>query len=88
MAVPFFSLLMWPEFSLKLPMGDVPGAVAKLRKMPLAVVQGMQAELLKHACWFDYYSSDPTCSPYQGLLQMLKSQASAPWEAREKDLTL
>ena len=24
---------------------------------------------LPEACWFDYYSNDPTCSPYQGLLR-------------------
>ena len=81
MAVPFFSLLKWSEFSLKLPMGDVAGAVAKLRAMPSERVQGMQQALLRHACWFDYYSNDPKCSPYQGLLRVLKSQESAPWEA-------
>ncbi|CAJ1415357.1 unnamed protein product [Effrenium voratum] len=73
MLVPF-GFLPWHEFSLKLPMGDLAGAVARLRSLPLAKVQDMQEQLLAHACWFDYYSHDPRCSPYQGLLKVLQAQ--------------
>lgn len=35
------------------------------------------------ACWFDYYSKDPTCSPYQGVLRAwcpdLECECSIMW---------
>ncbi|CAL1166918.1 unnamed protein product [Cladocopium goreaui] len=86
MIVPFFSFVPWPEFSLKVPMGDVAGAVSRLRSMPSATLKRMQESLHANACWFDYYSNDPTCSPYQGLLRVLQMQRSTPWEIRPAPL--
>eukprot|EP00434_Breviolum_minutum_P009402 symbB.v1.2.008280.t1/scaffold519.1/size192877/8 len=45
MVVPFSSFFPWPEVSLKLPMGDVPGAVSRLRSMSLAELKQMQERL-------------------------------------------
>ena len=74
MALPF-SFLPWSDFSLRHPMGDVPGVVSRLRSMPMSELKHMQSQLFQHSCWFDYYSNDPTCSPYQGLLKMIQMQA-------------
>ncbi|CAE7312523.1 GUT1 [Symbiodinium natans] len=87
MVVPFQGFLPWPDFSIKLPMDDVGRAVRLLRTMPAARVDQMQESLWENACWFDYYSSDPACSPYEGVLRVLEMQQEKPrWEIRQLPL--
>ncbi|CAE6940996.1 Mgat1 [Symbiodinium sp. CCMP2456] len=78
MVVPFQAFLPWPDFSMKLPMDDVARAVHLLRAMPSARIAQMQESLLENACWFDYYSQDPSCSPYEGVLRVLEMQQDRP----------
>ncbi|CAE7770600.1 GUT1 [Symbiodinium sp. KB8] len=78
MVVPFQAFLPWPDFSMKLPMDDVARAVHLLRAMPSARMAQMQESLLENACWFDYYSQDPSCSPYEGVLRVLEMQQDRP----------
>ncbi|CAD7944983.1 unnamed protein product [Amoebophrya sp. A120] len=35
-------------------------------------VRGMHEKLEKFSCWIDYYSEDPNCSPYEGMLRQLR----------------
>jgi len=84
MVVPFQAFVPWPDFSIKLPMGDVARAVGLLRALPMAKVTQMQDSLMANACWFNYYSNDPACSPYEGVLKVLDLQRPrAEWEIRQ-----
>lgn len=42
----------------------------------------MQSQLRDKSCWFDYYSTNPNCSPYEGILRGLKRSRSRveQWE--------
>lgn len=33
--------------------------------------------MVKHRCWFDYNSDDPSCSPYLGMLRALEKRKAA-----------
>ncbi|CAE7374323.1 unnamed protein product [Symbiodinium pilosum] len=84
MVVPFQAFLPWSDFSIKLPMGDVAAVVRLLRALPATKLSHMQESLLQHACWFDYYSEDPDCSPYEGLLRVLEEQQPREhWEVKQ-----
>ncbi|CAE8624800.1 unnamed protein product, partial [Polarella glacialis] len=73
MQVPFQGFVPWREFSIKAPMADVAEAVQLLRQLPPSTAERMKSALEANACWFDYYSADPLCSPYEGVLRLLRT---------------
>lgn len=76
MVVPFQNFVNWSEFSIKMPMGDVAAVVAKLRTIPTDRIKRMKDSLEANACWFNFYSADPSCSPYEGVMRSIRTSAT------------
>jgi len=70
--VAFQHQVEWPLLSIKWPEALVNGRLYDfLRTFPPAALHAMKAEVDRHACWFDYFSEDPMCSPYLAVLRAL-----------------
>lgn len=69
--VAFQHILDWPRFSIKWPEEAVRELHGFLRSFELSEIRAMKAEVDRHACWFNYFSDDPDCSPYLAVLQAL-----------------
>jgi len=73
-----FHDLRWESFSIKWPEKDVgPALYEHLRTLvehfPEDVRQ-MKMNVDAHACWFDYYSTDPNCSPFLKVMRGLEDR--------------
>jgi len=67
--------LEWPRFSIKWPEAAVgPQLYAFLRSFTLGELQAIKREVDKHACWFDYFSELPSCSPYLAVIRALEER--------------
>lgn len=73
--VAFQEFVDWPSLSIKWPEEAVGDRLYEfLRSIPPAVRRRMKAEVDRHACWFDYMSEDPECSPYLAMLRTLEKR--------------
>eukprot|EP00397_Hematodinium_sp_SG-2012_P032305 GEMP01034388.1.p1 GENE.GEMP01034388.1~~GEMP01034388.1.p1 ORF type:complete len:438 (+),score=63.67 GEMP01034388.1:586-1899(+) len=73
-----FNDLPWETFSIKWPEKHVgPELYQHLRRLvdnyPEVVTQ-MKHNIDAHACWFDYYSADPNCSPFLKTIRALEER--------------
>lgn len=70
--------LPWEEFSIKWPekyVGDeLYNYLLLLLYQDIGKVKQMKAAVDKHACWFDWYSTDPNCSPFLAAIQHLEKR--------------
>lgn len=73
-----FDDLPWENFSIKFPEKHVGPALYKYLEWFVLYnpdsVQAMKSNLEKYACWFDYYSDDPNCSPYLRTMRFLEKK--------------
>eukprot|EP00929_Paragymnodinium_shiwhaense_P038453 TRINITY_DN20310_c0_g1_i1.p1 TRINITY_DN20310_c0_g1~~TRINITY_DN20310_c0_g1_i1.p1 ORF type:complete len:563 (-),score=62.91 TRINITY_DN20310_c0_g1_i1:404-2092(-) len=69
--VAFQHLLDWPQFSIKWPESAVDELYATLESFSPAELAAMKAKVDEHACWFNYFTEDPACSPYVAVLRTL-----------------
>eukprot|EP00927_Polykrikos_kofoidii_P011303 TRINITY_DN14786_c0_g1_i1.p1 TRINITY_DN14786_c0_g1~~TRINITY_DN14786_c0_g1_i1.p1 ORF type:complete len:525 (+),score=78.07 TRINITY_DN14786_c0_g1_i1:124-1698(+) len=75
--VAFQHVLQWPRFSIKWPEAEVgPQLYDYLNSIPEARLREMKAEVDRQACWFDYFSESPDCSPYMAVLVALEERKS------------
>jgi len=78
--VAFAEELDWPSFSIKWPEAEVgEGLYQYLEGLATYLphrVFAMKVALERHACWFNWYSTDPTCSPYLLIHRKLARLAS------------
>lgn len=72
--VAFQHVLPWPTLSIKWPEAAVGDLYEFLRTFPRDKLAKMKAEVDRHACWFDYMSEDPTCSPYLAVISALEER--------------
>mmetsp|Transcript_22408 Transcript_22408/g.39935 ORF Transcript_22408/g.39935 Transcript_22408/m.39935 type:complete len:539 (+) Transcript_22408:181-1797(+) len=73
--VAFQHLLDWPRFSIKWPEAAVGDALYDfLRSIPESHLRIVKAEVDRHACWFNYHSEDPECSPFLAVLRALEER--------------
>ena len=84
--VAFVEELDWPSFSIKWPEAEVGDALYShlmdLTQFYPQRVADMKASLERHACWFNWYSTDAGCNPYalihRKLARLRLSRASKP----------
>jgi len=73
--VAFQHVLDWPRFSVKWPEAAVgPKLYEFLRSFTAEDLQAMKHEVDQHACWFDYYSELPDCSPFLAVIRALEER--------------
>jgi len=72
--VAFQHLLDWPRFSIKWPEASTRELHQFLKSFSAVQLQSMKAEVDQHACWFDYYSERPNCSPYLAVIRALEER--------------
>jgi len=73
-----FDDLPWENFSIKFPEKHVGPSLYKYLEWLVLndpdSVRAMKFNLERHACWFDYYSEDPDCSPYLRTMRFLEKK--------------
>ncbi|CAJ1399231.1 unnamed protein product [Effrenium voratum] len=73
--VAFQHHLDWRRFSIKWPEAMVGLELYEfLRSFPEEKLRAMKGEVDAHACWFDYFSRDPECSPFAAVLTALQQR--------------
>lgn len=73
--VAFQHVLDWPVFSIKWPEALVGEELYDfLRSFSTAQLEAMKEAVDRHACWFDYFSEDPACSPFLAAMLALEER--------------
>eukprot|EP00929_Paragymnodinium_shiwhaense_P120475 TRINITY_DN92425_c0_g1_i1.p1 TRINITY_DN92425_c0_g1~~TRINITY_DN92425_c0_g1_i1.p1 ORF type:complete len:586 (-),score=101.82 TRINITY_DN92425_c0_g1_i1:362-2119(-) len=75
-----FPTLPWTTFSVKWPMRSVDATIfpEHLRKLHASGrAETMKEAVDRHACWFDYHSETPGCSPLIGITSQLRQRGRA-----------
>lgn len=73
--VAFQHILDWPRFSIKWPEAGVGQPLYNfLRSFALPQLEAMKAEVDRHACWFNYFSERPDCSPFFAVMRALEER--------------
>merc|ERR1712194_75217 len=73
--VAFQHVLDWPAFSIKWPealVGD--GLYEFLHSFSLEQLEALKDAVDRHACWLDYFSEDPACSPFLAVMLALEER--------------
>ncbi|CAE7212047.1 RPS3A [Symbiodinium sp. CCMP2456] len=70
--VAFQHLIDWRRISIKWPEALVGKELYEfLASISLETIAAMKADVDDHSCWFDYFSTQPDCSPYAAVLAAL-----------------
>lgn len=70
--VAFQHLVDWRRISIKWPEALVGKELYEfLASFSLETIAAMKADVDDHSCWFDYFSTEPDCSPYAAVLAAL-----------------
>eukprot|EP00439_Symbiodinium_sp_Y106_P013833 s6928_g1.t6 len=70
--VAFQHLIDWRRISIKWPEALVGKELYEfLASFSLETIAAMKADVDDHSCWFDYFSTQPDCSPYAAVLAAL-----------------
>ena len=71
--MPFQEFLDWSEFSIKWPESMADHRLYDhLISYNMVQLEDMQKRVREVECWFNYYSKDPNCSPFLGILRQLE----------------
>eukprot|EP00928_Gymnodinium_smaydae_P096247 TRINITY_DN8458_c0_g1_i2.p1 TRINITY_DN8458_c0_g1~~TRINITY_DN8458_c0_g1_i2.p1 ORF type:complete len:552 (-),score=116.42 TRINITY_DN8458_c0_g1_i2:27-1682(-) len=72
--VAFQHEIAWPSLSIKWPEAKVDQLYDHLRSYSAERLREMKEEVDRQACWFDYFSDNPRCSPYLAVLRQLEER--------------
>eukprot|EP00929_Paragymnodinium_shiwhaense_P041862 TRINITY_DN21739_c0_g1_i1.p1 TRINITY_DN21739_c0_g1~~TRINITY_DN21739_c0_g1_i1.p1 ORF type:complete len:505 (+),score=88.75 TRINITY_DN21739_c0_g1_i1:82-1596(+) len=73
--LPFQEIIDWPSLSIRWPESKAGKPLYDfLVSRSVDELKSMKAQVDAHACWVDYYSSTPGCSPYEAVDRALVSR--------------